>query len=69
MTTTDTMDTTTFQTPRIYPSACYIRNQKQWGQQAGQTITVPRRMRPLTNQPGNRVRLGDAQCYGSRRTK
>jgi hypothetical protein len=64
-----TTDTTTFQQPRIYPSGRYVRAQKQRGQQAGQTITVSKRMGPLTNQPANRTRLGDAQSSGSRRAR
>jgi hypothetical protein len=69
-TTADTTDTgAAWQQPRIYPNARYARSQKQWGQRAGQTITVPRRMGPLRNNLANRVRLGDAQVYGSARDR
>ena len=38
-TTPDTTDTFVFEQPRVYPAGRYVRNKRQWGQQAGATIT------------------------------
>jgi hypothetical protein len=64
--TTDTTDTVTYTVPRVYPSAAVAgRAGRPLGEDGSAWVPVYH-MGPLTGNPGDRVRMGDSQVYGTR---